>query len=288
MVDISSISAEGYEKIGGKASQGGGHDGRDASTFQSILLEAQMQRLSVWSQLGQSSPEPINLFNEYRIILERARRQEGPNNSPSSVRQIVVNPQLVARYYEVESSRVFLDAGNPEIQSSQLLSLPDLAALAGGVRGIPGSLFQQLIQNESGFDPNAVGPRGELGLGQLLPDSAKALGLRTGEDRDEGSVWHPASNLDATARQLRSFYERFVERGVSSVEAWRFATGAFNAGMGNIIQALTLLKDGAPREWDQAAKQLPRITVPSARETVEYVNRIGASLKMVPGHERPL
>lgn len=274
MVDISSISAEGYEKIGGRASQGGGPDGRDASTFRSILLEAQMQRLSVWSQLGQSSPEPINLFNEYRIILEQARRQEVPNNSASSVRQSVVNPQLVARYYEVEASRVFLDAGNPESQSSQLLSLPDLAALAGGVRGIPGSLFQQLIQNESGFDPNAVGPKGGLGLGQLLPDSANALGLRTGEDRDEGSVWHPASNLDATARQLRSFYEQFVERGVSRVEAWRFATGAFNAGMGNIIQALDLLKDNARPEWDQAAKQLPRITGPSARETIEYVNRI--------------
>jgi len=274
MVDISSISAEGYEKVGGKASQVGGSDGRDASTFRSILLEAQMQRLSVWSQLGQSSPEPINLFNEYRIILEQARRQEFPNNSPSSISQSVVNPQLVARYYEVESSRVFLDAGNPEAQSSQLLSLPDLAALAGGVRGLPVSLFQQLIQNESGFDPNAIGPRGGLGLGQLLPDSAKALGLRTEKDREEGSVWHPASNLDATARQLRSFYEQFVERGVSSVEAWSFATGAFNAGMGNIMQALDLLGGEARPEWDQAAKQLPRITGSSARETIEYVNRI--------------
>lgn len=274
MVDISSISVEGYARIGGKASQGGGPDGRDVLTFRSILLEAQMQRLSVWSQLGQSSPEPINLFNEYRIILEQAKRQEVPNNSLSPVRQSVVNSQLVARYYEVESSRVFLDAGNPETQSSQLLSLSDLAALAGGVRGIPGSLFQQLIQNESGFDPNAVGPRGGLGLGQLLPDSAMALGLRTGEDRQEGSVWHPASNLDATARQLRFFYEQFIERGVSSVEAWRFATGAFNAGMGNIIQALELLKAGDRPEWDQAAKVLPRITGPSARETIEYVNRI--------------
>ncbi len=93
MVDISSISAEGYEKIGGKASQGGGPDGRDASTFRSILLEAQMQRLSVWSQLGQSSPEPINLFNEHRIILEQARRQETPSNNPTTVRQSVINPQ---------------------------------------------------------------------------------------------------------------------------------------------------------------------------------------------------
>jgi len=275
MVDISSISAEGYEKIGGRASQGGGPDGRDASIFRSILLEAQMQRLSVWSQLGQSSPEPINLFNEYRIILEQARRQNAPNNDPSQVPRKILNPQLIARHYQVESSRVFLEAGNPGAQvNPQTLSLADLAQLAGGIRGLPVSQFQQLIQYESGFNPNAIGPGGGLGLGQLLPDTAKALGLRIGEDKEEGSVWHPASNLDATARQLRTFHDQFIERGVSNVEAWRFATGAFNAGIGNILQALDLLEGTARPEWDQVAKELPRVTGSSARETLEYVNRL--------------
>ena len=273
MVDISSISAEGYERIGGRASQGGGPDGRDASTFRSILLEAQMQRLSVWSQLGQSSPEPVNLFNEYRIILDQARRQNAPNENSSTVPQKFVNPQLIARHYEVESTRVFLDAGNSGT-GNQLLSLSDLAALTGGIRGLPGSQFQQLIQNESGFDPNAIGPKGGLGLGQLLPDTAKALGLRTGVDREEGSVWHPASNLDATARQLRSFHDQFVERGVSNIEAWRFATGAFNAGLGNILEALDLLGGTTRPDWDRVARELPRVTGSSAKETIDYVNRL--------------
>lgn len=274
MVDFSSISAEGYERVGGKASQGGSPDGRDASTFRSILLEAQMQRLSVWSQLGQSSPEPVNLFNEYRIILDQARRQNASNDNPSATPKKIINPQLVAKYYEVESNRAFLEAGNPGSENQQSLSLPDLAALAGGVRGIPGSQFQQLIQNESGFDSNAIGPKGGLGLGQLLPDTARALGLRTGDDQEEGSVWHPASNLDATARQLRSFADQFTDRGVSDTEAWSFAAGAFHAGIGNILQALDLLEGSARPEWDQVAKELPRITGPSAKETVEYVNRL--------------
>lgn len=274
MVDISSISSEGYERIGGRASQGGGPDGRDASTFRSILLEAQMQRLSVWSQLGQNTPEPINLFNEYRIILEQARRQSAPEKNSSAVPRNTINPQLVARQYEVEANRVFLDAENSGIENQQLLPLSDLAQLAGGIRGIPGSQFQQLIQNESGFDPNAIGPKGGLGLGQLLPDTAKALGLRTGTDRDEGSVWHPASNLDATARQLRSFHDQFVDRGVSNVEAWQFATGAYNTGLGNIMQALDLLEGTDRPGWDQVAKELPRITGVSAEETIEYVKRL--------------
>lgn len=275
MVDFNSISTEGYEKVGGKASQGGGPGGRDASTFKSILLETQMQRLSVWSQLGgQNSPEPVNLFNEYRIILEQARRQTTPDNNPPAIRPNALNPQLVARLYEVESSRVFLSAGSSEPENSQPLTLPDLASLAGGVRGIPGSMFQQLIRHESKFNPNAIGAKGGLGLGQLLPDTAKALGLRTGEDREEGSVWHPASNLDATARQLRSFYDQFVERGVSKAEAWKFSSGAFNAGIGNVMQALDLLGDSAQPEWDKVVKELPRVTGFSAKETVDYVNRL--------------
>jgi hypothetical protein len=274
MVDISSISAEGYERIGRKASQGGGPDGRDASSFRSILLEAQMQRLSVWSQLGQDSPEPVNLFNEYRIILDQARQQSNPGNNSSAHSSQQLNPNLIARQYEVESTRVFLDAGNQSTQSPQNLSLPDLAGLAGGIRGIPASQFQQLIQNESGFDPNAIGPDGGLGLGQLLPDTAKALGLRTGVDREEGSVWHPASNLDATARRLRSFQDQFVERGASNIEAWRFATGAFNTGSGNILQALDLLEGTTRPEWDHVANELPRITGASAKATIDYVNRL--------------
>ncbi len=274
MVDISSISAEGYERIGGRASQGGGPEGRDASTFRSILLEAQMQRLSVWSQLGQSSPAPVNLFNEYRIILDQARRQNDVNSNSSSVPQKTLNPQLIARHYEVESSRAFLDADSQGAESPQSLSLSDLAALAGGVRGIPGSQFQQLIQNESGFDPNAIGPQGGLGLGQLLPETANKLGLRTDADREEGSVWHPASNLDATARLLQSYQNQFSERGASDIEAWRFAAGAFNSGLENIQEALDLLKGEDRPEWDQLAKELHRVTGPSAKETIEYVNRL--------------
>jgi|GEM_PF-589796 len=271
MVDINSISAEGYEKAGRKASQGGGSGERDALSFQSIFLETQLQRLSAWSQTGGNAPEPVDLFNEYRIILEQARSQQA---SPSSPRPSIVNPGLVAKYYELEAARISLEAETQGTGSSQSFSIPDLALLAGGVRGVPGSLFQRLIQNESAFNPKAIGSRGELGLGQLLPDTARSLGLRTGGDRLEGSVWHPASNLDASARHLKTLYERFIERGVSVGEAWRFATGAYNAGISDITKAMELLEGRDQTQWDRVARELHRITGPGARETIEVVDRL--------------
>ncbi len=273
MVDINSISAEGYEKVGVKASQGGGSDERDALSFQSILLETQLQRLNSWSQTGLNSPEPVSLFNEYRIILEQSRGQK-TSESPSSTRPSIVNPNLVAKYYELEAARISLGAETQSSGSSQSFSIPDLALLAGGVRGVPGSLFQKLIQNESAFNPNAIGERGGLGLGQLLPDTAENLGLRIRGDRSEGSVWHPASNLDGSARHLSALYDQFIERGVSVSEAWRFATGAYNAGIGDITQAMELLEGGDQTQWDRVAKELHRIIGSRAKETVEYVDRL--------------
>lgn len=55
MVDFNSISADGYERIGGKAPQGRSSGERDAVSFQSILLQAQLQRLSAWTDTGLNS-----------------------------------------------------------------------------------------------------------------------------------------------------------------------------------------------------------------------------------------
>lgn len=273
MADIYSISAEGIKKSGVKASPGGGSAERDALTFRSVLLETQLRMFSPWISPEANSAEQINLFNEYRIILDQARRrQEGGN--PSSMRPLAVNPQLVAKYYAVESARILLDADIRETSNSQLLSLPGLASLIGGARGVPESLFQQVIQTGSGFNPDAVGPRGGLGLGQLLPQTAGELGLRIGEDRLQGSVWHPASNLEASARYLRSLYDQFVERGVAPGEAWKFSTGAYNAGPDNINRAMNPANGPARLQWEQVARDLVKIMGPSAQETIEYVNRL--------------
>ncbi len=273
MVDIYSISADGIEKSGGKASQGGGSQERDAFAFRSALVEAQLKMFSPWLQPNANSAEQIDLFKEYRIILDQVRQQQGSKNPPLTP-PLAVNPQLVAKSYEVEAARILLDGNIGQTANSPLASLPGLASLIGNGRGVPGNLFQQLIQMESGFNPDAVGSRGGLGLGQLLPQTAGQLGLRVGEDRLEGSVWHPASNLDASARYLRSLYDQFVGQGVSPNEAWKFSTGAYNAGPENINRAMQRTDANTRAEWDQVARELSKIIGPSAREVVEYVKRL--------------
>lgn len=89
----------------------------------------------------------------------------------------------------------------------------EMAKSAARKYGVPEDLFLRLVQQESGWNPNAVSPKGAVGLAQLMPDTADHLGV------DETD---PQSNLDGGARYLSMMYARFG--------SWKLALAAYNAG----------------------------------------------------------
>ena len=99
------------------------------------------------------------------------------------------------------------------------MSYQDLARETARRYGIPEDLFLRQIKAESAWDPNALSSAGAIGLGQLMPGTAKELGV---DPRD------PAQNLDGAARYLRQQYDRFGD--------WSLALGAYNAGPGRITE----------------------------------------------------
>jgi hypothetical protein len=87
------------------------------------------------------------------------------------------------------------------------------AKTAARKHGIPENLFLRLVQQESGWNSQAVSHKGAIGLAQLMPDTARRLGV---DPRD------PHQNLDGGARYLRRQYDTFHD--------WRLALAAYNAG----------------------------------------------------------
>ncbi len=85
--------------------------------------------------------------------------------------------------------------------------------------GLAPELLSAVVQVESGGDPQAVSRAGARGLMQLMPDTARLLGVWDSFD--------PALNLDGGARYLKSMLERY-EGDLDK------ALGAYNAGPGAV------------------------------------------------------
>ena len=88
-----------------------------------------------------------------------------------------------------------------------------VARAAATKHGIPEDLFLRLVQQESGWRVDAKSHKGALGLAQLMPATAKRLGVDPSD---------PHQNLDGGARYLARQYRDFG--------SWRLALAAYNAG----------------------------------------------------------
>jgi soluble lytic murein transglycosylase-like protein len=83
--------------------------------------------------------------------------------------------------------------------------------------GLPVNLIDALLIQESRYDPFALSPKGAFGLGQLMPDTAHALGV----DR-----YDLRGNLSGAARYLRMHLDSFGQVDL--------ALAAYNAGPGRV------------------------------------------------------
>ena len=84
--------------------------------------------------------------------------------------------------------------------------------------GVNENIFLRLIQKESGWNPRARSSVGAEGLGQLMPPTAKGLGV--------SNAYDPVQNLTGSARYLGQQLKRFG--------SYEKALAAYNAGPGNV------------------------------------------------------
>lgn len=114
------------------------------------------------------------------------------------------------------TTTVALEAAIPRYSGRRSAYLPHAQA-AARKHGIPEDLFLRLVQQESGWNPNARSHKGARGLAQLMPGTAAKLGVNPND---------PIENLEGGARYLRMMYNTFG--------SWRLALAAYNAGPGAV------------------------------------------------------
>ena len=99
--------------------------------------------------------------------------------------------------------------------------------------GLPAGLLDAVILQESRYQTGAISPKGAIGLAQLMPGTARELGV--------ANAFDPVGNIEGGARYLRTQLDRF--------NAVHLGVAAYNAGPGAVKAAGRIPRNGETPEY---------------------------------------
>ena len=97
-------------------------------------------------------------------------------------------------------------------------TLDQMVASAAQKYALPRSLVRAVARAESALNPKAVSPKGAQGVMQLMPGTARELGVQ--------NVFDPSENIDAGARLLRQLLEKYDGHVAEALAAYNAGEGA--------------------------------------------------------------
>ena len=142
-------------------------------------------------------------------------------------------------------------------------------------------MLAAIIYKESRFHIEAGSARGARGLMQLMPHTARAMGVENPID--------PEESIRAGAKLLGTLSERYSPIAENRTELCKFTLAAYNAGGGRIRDCIAYCRQQGvePTRWDDIVAVLPamadssiidnpevRLGVFKGRETASYVNTV--------------
>jgi soluble lytic murein transglycosylase-like protein len=122
-------------------------------------------------------------------------------------------------------------------------SIQDIVDEASARHGVDPDLVHSVIKAESNYNPNAVSPVGASGLMQLMPATARQLGVL--------NAFNPKDNIEGGVKYLRYLQDKFQDPVL--------ALAAYNAGPGSV------------EKYNK--------TVPPYRETQDYVVKVAKNYR---------
>jgi soluble lytic murein transglycosylase-like protein len=190
--------------------------GSSKSSTDGATFEAQLQQLlQPQEETGDLARKASLQARLLALTLTRNLLDENGEDAAASLPDLRMATRPTAVTYPTSGHR--FDAGQPSVSPKS--SLDDIRGRAADAHGVDEKLVRAVIRTESGFDSAAVSPVGARGLMQLMPDTARELGVTNPFD--------PEQNVMAGTRYLRQLLDRYdgdLDRTLA----------AYNWGMGNV------------------------------------------------------
>jgi membrane-bound lytic murein transglycosylase D len=240
-----------------------------AATLQRALENDDLAALAVYEPEAKAALVALRALPGYedyadwleeRIdYIEAAKEATRPGAPPPVVARPPAQPGAPAApaagatipYYDLWLARM---NARPRPERADAL-MPVLRA-AFAAEGVPAEIAW-LAEAESTLDPAARSPAGAKGLFQLMPTTAKALGLSTFLPDERADAEKSAR---AAARYLRELHEKFG--------GWPLAFAAYNAGEGRVRRLLQQKKTDTFAGIAAALPAETRMYVPKVCATI--------------------
>ncbi|KMM78001.1 lytic transglycosylase domain-containing protein [Pseudomonas deceptionensis] len=130
---------------------------------------------------------------------------------------VLSNVHRPGRHYErvIRESAEAQASINQQPQMIAAQPYAEMVLAAAAANQLPAALLSAVIQHESNYDPRATSPKGAGGLMQLMPDTAREMGVT--------DVYDPQSNIQGGAKYLKRMMTLF-DNDIA------LAVAAYNAG----------------------------------------------------------
>jgi len=212
----------------------------EATMADEHILNIELAR-SVKVKSGFALPEEIP-----HAIAMRARNPDLKNAIDKFIKRIYKGEfynVTYRKYFQSHQSMTKLAGGRViDALDSEISPFDSLVQKYADQYGFDWRLIAAQMFQESGFDPKARSPAGARGLMQLMPRTARSLGINQIED--------PARSIQGGVKYMDWLRARFDADLAISERLW-FSLAAYNAGIGHVHDArrLASLLGHDPDRW---------------------------------------